>query len=1268
MRRPERRGKQVEVLGRARGAGNSSEIGGGNMKAWGLAAVLLLAIWVAGCGGNSTAVGITITGPAPAPLPIIISRPSVQFTATVTGISATTVFWQICEPPATPSTTIPPSLCTQGQGPTTGCTIPTVKSPIAGFGTITANGLYTPPATVPNPASILIVASSCVRSNAFGTFSITLDSGIRVQVLPTTALIGPGETFQFTDIVTGTSDTGVVWMVNQNPGGDATDGYICPSNVVGNPCTATTSAGEYFAPNTSPGAITIGAQSGADPSEVGTATVTVGAGDNPTFSATDPIEPQVAAEGSVQQDVYLSGTNIFSTTQVFVNDVAVPTADVTVITEDLLRVTIPGSLLTQPGNLSIFLESQEGTKTSGSVNLPVVPVRPVVIASTPNSVQESNGGTNLTANLVGGYFVPGKTLATFNGVGCGGGGQVCTSYVDSRHMNVSIQDASLTLPGLYPLVVQNSDAVTAGVPNLTGLNLAVNPSAASISSGPGATLTMGATATPGSTAVAIDQADGYAVVANTKEGSVTIVNMVTDTVVETITTGAAPTGVAVDDMLTPNHMAYVVNSTDNTITTINLSATPPAKVATVSLATYEPAVIPAATVPYSIAANPLTHRAFIADQSTNVGTIIDLANANPSVGCATPPCPVGVITGGITPYGTGQNPGVAVDPRLNWAMVTPAGEGTIALVDLGRAASVGDVGRQPQLMGSLSISATVQGIGINTETHEALLADPAAETLTTFSLLNDAVTSVTFTFQGTQQLTPDLGSAAVTPLENLGIAVSPGDSTGVVADLDSGIILKKITGLGANPQAVAVDPATNQAIVVDAGDANASIISLGSPLTQPQILEASPATTLTSGVPLTLILTGANFSANSIIRLDQGQVALPAPTPSGCAAGVCRQLTVQVPASALASARHFLVDVLNSNNGAVSNVEDLTVIQPVTVGSGPVAVAVDTDRDLAVVTNTNDNTVSLVSLSPVNGQLSPESLGPVGVIPPAISTGTTPLGVAVDPRLGVALVANNGSNNASAIDLTTTPPLATTVALCGADCLNATGVAFNNDTDTALVTSTNSNNLFSTGEVSFIDVTRTTTGSNTSITAALGDSLPTDQDPVAVAIDPTLDFAAVATASSTSTLDIVDMNSESIVGRVNDLQNPSGVVFDPVNQVFITVNSLLNNIYFTDPSSTNSTTVNVGIAPTSVDYNFQTSSLVTVNATNHTMSVIDYACPTDAGPTCFTPKVQVVLGLGGAQTSALVLGPNAVAIDPKLNLAVLVDPDNNRVLLVPLPH
>jgi hypothetical protein len=121
--------------------------------------------------------------------------------------------------------------------------------------------------------------------------------------------------------------------------------------------------------------------------------------------------------------------------------------------------------------------------------------------------------------------------------------------------------------------------------------------------------------------------------------------------------------------------------------------------------------------------------------------------------------------------------------------------------------------------------------------------------------------------------------------------------------------------------------------------------------------------------------------------------------------------------------------------------------------------------------------------------------------------------------------------------------------------------------------------------------------------------------------------------------------------------------------VFLTVNSLLNNIDITNPSTLTTSTVSVGIAPTSIDYNFQTSSIVTLNSGSHTMSVLDYTCPPSiAQPSCANPQVRAVLGLGGAQSSTFVLGPNAVAIDLKLNLAVVVDPDNNRVLLVPLPH
>ncbi|MGA8768582.1 MAG: hypothetical protein WB559_16320, partial [Candidatus Acidiferrales bacterium] len=1178
-----------------------------------------------------------------------------------------TVFWQICKPPATPSTTIPPTECIAGQGPT-GCTIPAVSNPISGFGTITLNGLYTAPPTVPNPATFLIVVTSCIKSNAFATFTVTIDSGITVQVSPPTASMGPGEHFQFTATVSGTANSAVVWLVDNIPGGNATDGFVCPSSAVGSPCTNATAPGEYFSPATSPGSVTVTAQSGADPTHQASATVTVGNGNAPAFAPTNPLEPTVAAQGSVQQDVYLTGTNFFTTSHVLVGGVPLPTANVTFIGSGaLVRATIPAAQLTQAGDIDIAVQSQDGSNSTGVLKLHVDPVRPALIASTPNSVPLTNTGVSVSVNLTGGYFVPGnKTTATFDGIGCGGGGQVCTTFVDSRHLTVSIQDSTLNTPGLYPLLVQNSDAAAANVPSVTGLNLAVIPEANSISGTPNPTIPVGSSPS----AVAIDYAEGYAVVANKSSNNVSIVSLVAptaNTVIATINVGSQPTGVGVDDLL-PDHQAFVVNSADNSISVIDLSAKPPAFIKTVSLNTFEPGIIPLGTVPFAIGVNSLTHRAFVANQSTNVGTILDLANANVAAGCAAPPCPVSTITGGITPFGTGASPAVAIDPRLNWAMVTPGGTGTIAIVDLGRAAGAGDVGRLPELIGSLSITSTMQGVGINSETHQVLLTDPSAQRMTEFSLLNDAVTPVTFTVGGSAVNTPNLVASAVNPLENVGIAVqgSVSGASAVVADLESGVVLTPGTGLngglGGTPVAVAVDPASNEAVIVNQSGNSVGIVSLGPPPASPQILEASPAVAFgglgTADLPLTI--TGAGFTGGSEVLLDGSPLATVTVVSS-------RQIVATVPGSMLSAAHRYIVQVENLPN-AVSNVTDLTVIQAVPVGNGPVGVTVDTDRDLAIVTNSVDDTASLVSLTPVIPDFSPESLGDTGIVGQPIPVGTTPQGVAVIPRLGVAVVTNNGTNNVTPIDLTTIPPTPIApVALCST-CSGPAGVAFNQDTATAAVATTNAGTLFSTGNLNLLTVARSTTATP-QVSAALGSFPSVDQDPVAVAVDPTLNFAAVATDSSTSSLDIVSMATTSILGRVNGLQNPSGVVFDPVNQVFLTVNSLVNNIVITNPATLTSSNVSVGIAPTSIDYDFQTSSLVTVNAGSHVMSVLDYVCPPAvAAPACSAPQVRAVLGLGGAQTSSLVLGPNAVAIDPKLGLAVLVDPDNNRVLLVPLPH
>jgi hypothetical protein len=97
--------------------------------------------------------------------------------------------------------------------------------------------------------------------------------------------------------------------------------------------------------------------------------------------------------------------------------------------------------------------------------------------------------------------------------------------------------------------------------------------------------------------------------------------------------------------------------------------------------------------------------------------------------------------------------------------------------------------------------------------------------------------------------------------------------------------------------------------------------------------------------------------------------------------------------------------------------------------------------------------------------------------------------------------------------------------------------------------------------------------------------------------------------------------------------------------------------------------VQVGINPTSLDYNFQTSTLVTVNTTSHTLSVVEYVCPPVTGQVvnCLAPRTRAILGLpDSTQTSQL--DQFSVALDLKMNLAVVVDQNNNRVLLIPLPR
>jgi YVTN family beta-propeller protein len=1204
------------------------------MRIWQIGAAIILAACVGGCGGNSTPVGVIVvptgTTASPISVPIGLTQP---FAVSVTGTSTSTVNWFICLPPTNLGVAHP---------------IPVNCGQLTGFGTITSTGLYTAPTVPPPTLPFVIAAQSTVNTKIYGLSFVTVGTGVRVTISPSAATIGPGEHFLFTSTVTGAANTAVTWSVTADGmtvvGGNPTIGIICPSSNDPQGLCNNMPAGTFFAPSLSPGAITVTATSAADTSASATVSVTIGTATDPALSS---IAPTTAQEGSVQQDIYVNGANFFSTSQVLANGVPVPTI---FLNSSLLRATIPSGPLATMGPLQILVQRQNGD-VSLPATLTINPSRPALVASSPDSIVGSAASINVT--LTGGYFSP-STAVFFNAqpVAASSGGS-------TRVLQVTIPSSDFGAPGLYPIVVKNTDVVPPN-PSISAVNIAVEPT--SFPTAPSASIGVGTSPS----AIAIDPVLGLAVVANTGSNNVSIINVATNTQIagSPVAVGPSPTGVAIDDQL-PHHLAVVVNSGSaasggNSVTSIDLTT-----LATTTLTFPDTSVPPnTAALPFSIGINPLTHRAIVTQQSTNTAWIVDLSTGAPVL--------VQQIGGGLTPYGTGPVPSVAIDPRLNWAIVTPGGSGSVNIVDLGRDPSLGDVGRAPVVIGDLSLSPSAQGVGLDSETHKALITDPNHGGLATYSLLDNTLSSVPFLLNGTPINELGFDAAAINPLSNVGIAVNGIAGTAVIVDMENSNVLQTVTGLD-GPQAVAIDAATNQAYVANQANNTVSVITLGTPgqFRTLQIVESSPAVTFVTNPPanLTLTINGVGFSGTPQVVLDG------TPLPTGDVTVVSdRQILATIPASMLTKARNYIVYV--QNGGQWSNTTELTVIQPVLVGNSPVGVAIDQYIDQAVVTNFGDNTVSILDLIAGAPILSGST----------VPVGSNPEGVSIVARLGLAVVANNGSNNVTVVDEagsngTFAPP--TTIPLCGA-CFKPAGVGSNSDTATAGIADTNpSTGSPSQGDVSFILLPISGTQ------GAAGNTVTVDQFPNALAMAPvqtfpgipglitTTNFAAVATASTTngsssSSVDLINTDTATFVKRILNLfQLPTGVVFDPVNQDFLVTDSVVNEVVVVDPNTFIAVPFRVGIDPTSLDYNFQTSTLVTNNAGSNTVSIVSYVCPPvlNSPPSCLGPRVREVLGVGGlVQSSLVAVGPNSIAIDTKMNLGVLVDQSNNRVLLVPLPH
>ena len=146
----------------------------------------------------------------------------------------------------------------------------------AANGSITAAGVYTAPASVPNPATVTVTATSQADTTKSDSAMVTVTataSAVQVSVQPQTATVSNFTTKQFMATVTGNANTAVTWQVNGTNGGSQKLGFISSSGLYVAPSGVPTKSDGMG--NTVTTTVTITAVSQADTSATGNATVTI---------------------------------------------------------------------------------------------------------------------------------------------------------------------------------------------------------------------------------------------------------------------------------------------------------------------------------------------------------------------------------------------------------------------------------------------------------------------------------------------------------------------------------------------------------------------------------------------------------------------------------------------------------------------------------------------------------------------------------------------------------------------------------------------------------------------------------------------------------------------------------------------------------------------------------------------------------------------------------------------------------------------------------
>jgi len=274
-------GKQVQFNATVTGSANQNVI-------WSLSGTGCSG---AACGQISSAGLYTAPSVAPAQ-PVVTVKAAAAIDPNVYRIATVTIVPPIAVNVTPPSASLVVNTSAQFSAAVTGTANQNVTWSVSGAGcsgrscgTITSNGIYTAPASVPTPPVVKVTATSTLNPSASGSASVTILPPVGIQVFPAGVEVVAGRQQHFTAKVTGTTNTNVTWSVS---------GTGC----AGTACGVISPAGLYTAPSAppKPPQVVVKATSVTDTTKSSFATVTI---ISPVDLTISPVSAVVAINGQV---------------------------------------------------------------------------------------------------------------------------------------------------------------------------------------------------------------------------------------------------------------------------------------------------------------------------------------------------------------------------------------------------------------------------------------------------------------------------------------------------------------------------------------------------------------------------------------------------------------------------------------------------------------------------------------------------------------------------------------------------------------------------------------------------------------------------------------------------------------------------------------------------------------------------------------------------------------------------------------------------------